>query len=266
MKLPDIEIIEGKRAKFALYKNDDLIGKHLRDHGVFAEKEVTLAVSIAKSQPDSIILDVGANFGSFDVAVARTLSMINSGHMIHCFEPQSIVYFQLCTNIFLNRLTNVRPYNVAVGATEDTISLPILDFENSLNPGGFSYDPFTRENLERSSLKGGTARNLFTDQTEFVTQITIDSLALDKPISFIKLDVEGAELDCLFGSRRTIQDNGFPPIVFEDWGTKFDWHIDKSLRLRKYLTEDLGYQVSSIGGREMLAIHRDSFISRSLYS
>jgi hypothetical protein len=69
------------------------------------------------------------------------------------------------------------------------------------------------------------------------------------------LDVEGHELECLNGAVKTLDDNLFPPIVLEDWGSKFDWYLEKSLQLRTYLTKELGYVLSPLGGRELLAQH-----------
>ena len=62
-------------------------------------------------------------------------------------------------------------------------------------------------------------------------------------------------MECLNGAVKTLDDNLFPPIVLEDWGSKFDWYLEKSLQLRTYLTKELGYVLSPLGGRELLAQH-----------
>ncbi|NDC39609.1 MAG: FkbM family methyltransferase, partial [Proteobacteria bacterium] len=44
---------------------------------------------------------------------------------------------------------------------------------------------------------------------------TLDSLALQEPISFIKMDVEDNELSVLKGGQETLKRSGYPPILFE---------------------------------------------------
>ena len=72
--LPELEIVKTKSGLFCLFKNDDLIGKSLRDVGSFAEKEAHLAITFAKRRPGSLVLDIGANLGAFAIPVGRELS------------------------------------------------------------------------------------------------------------------------------------------------------------------------------------------------
>ena len=77
--LPELEIVKTKSGLFCLFKNDDLIGKSLRDVGSFAEKEAHLATMFAKGRPGSLVLDIGANLGAFAIPVARELSGLGGG-------------------------------------------------------------------------------------------------------------------------------------------------------------------------------------------
>lgn len=58
------------------------------------------------------IVDVGANNGSFAVDFSH---LVGDHGRVFSFEPQRIIYYQLCANVFLNGLDNVYCYNVAVG-------------------------------------------------------------------------------------------------------------------------------------------------------
>jgi FkbM family methyltransferase len=172
--LPELEILKTKSGTFCLFKNNDLIGQSLRRNGAFAEKETNLAINFAKGSPKSLVLDIGANLGAFAIPVAKRLSELEGGGNIHCFEPQRTVFLQLCTNVFINRLSNVLAHNVAVGQQNTEIVIPVLDFEKSNNPGGFSVDPSTRDNLAHSGMRGITAINYYSTGFESVNQVTLD--------------------------------------------------------------------------------------------
>src|SRR3954466_6872256 len=58
---------------------------------------------------DGVVLDVGANYGAFTVALG---SMVPSA-MVHAFEPVPSVCTILCDNVFRNRLSNIAVYNTA---------------------------------------------------------------------------------------------------------------------------------------------------------
>jgi len=251
--LPEIEIVKGKGVYFGLFKNKDLIGKQIRETGSFAAKEALLAYEYASKKNDSIVLDVGANLGSFTIPLAK--SLLDSRKRILCFEPQRIVFQQLCANLFLNRLDNVEAFHMALGESSATINIPCLDFSQSTNPGGFSIDSDTRSKLIKSSSLGQTAPNVFLKQEEKVNVYALDDLAIDREISIIKLDVEGHELEFLKGAVNTLKRSNWPPIIYEDWGDKFEWHLKKSQELKNFLTNVLGYKIKPIGGREFLAIH-----------
>jgi len=50
------------------------------------------------------IIDIGSNNGNFAVDFAH---LVGDHGRVFCFEPQRIIYYQLCTNVFLNGLDNV---------------------------------------------------------------------------------------------------------------------------------------------------------------
>jgi hypothetical protein len=52
------------------------------------------------------------------------------------------------------------------------------------------------------------------DRMDVVPNICIDDLNIQN-IGFIKIDVEGAELDVIKGLVCTIQQNNYPPLLFE---------------------------------------------------
>ena len=90
-----------------------------------------------------------------------------------------------------------------------------------------------------------------TQKTYYVQQIELDSLGYFEDVAFIKVDIEGLELEFFRGARKTIVENNFPPIIFELWD--LDWYKEKADQTRSYL-EELGYSFMPLG-MEILAQH-----------
>ena len=199
------------------------------------------------------MIDAGANIGGFTVPIAQALK---SNGRVFCFEPQRIVFQQLCANIFINELDNVFVHNVALGDVSGTIEIPELDFHSSANVGGFSVDEEIRKNIEDDARLGRTFNNKIIENNKIsVPIVPLDSYEIFSQVSFIKVDVEGFELEFFRGARNTIISNGYPPIVFELWENK-EWYTEKAEKTTAYLVE-LGYSFEKFG-REILAQH-DSF-------
>ncbi|MEN9712504.1 MAG: hypothetical protein RLY90_765, partial [Pseudomonadota bacterium] len=72
-----------------------------------AEK-VEFAVRVCEnSPPSSIALDIGANFGTYSLAMARAMQKL--GGRVYAFEAQRIIYYMLCGSVSLNSLENCYP-------------------------------------------------------------------------------------------------------------------------------------------------------------
>ncbi len=249
--LPKIEVIDANSNLYFVLENPDIITRELKSKGDFAREEKNCCAKFIKGKENITVLDIGANIGTFAVGIAKILDQVNSD--VVCFEPQRVVYHQLCGNIFLNRLDNVQTFNCAVGDINRKIKIPVLDYSLSTNPGGFTISDSIRENLNKEMSAGRTASNSYKKSIEHtVDMIRIDDLNFEKEVAFIKIDVEGFELECLTGSIETIKKNNFPPIVFEDWGEKFSWYQNKSRETFQFLT-NLGYKISQLENRNYLA-------------
>jgi FkbM family methyltransferase len=159
--------------------HDRFIGRALDKYGEISRGEVMFLRQLIG--PGMTVVDVGANIGVLTVPFARLVSP--SGKVI-AFEPQRIIYQMLCGNLALNALDNVVAYNMAVGRVAGTIAVPPVDYTQAGNFGGVSV----------SAAAVG----------ETVPLTTIDSLAVPR-CDFMKIDVEGMELDVLEGARNTLQ-------------------------------------------------------------
>jgi len=107
------------------------------------------------------------------------------------FEPQRIIYQQLCANIFLNKLSNVFTHQLAIGREVGIVSLTPIDYSTGA-PG-------------EVRIHGNSG--------EAVQCVPLDSFELTN-VSLIKMDVERYEPFVFDGARKTIEQNR-PVILFE---------------------------------------------------
>jgi len=250
--LPPVKIFELDSLRYLVFDNRDIITQSLASGQDFCALEKKLCRHFIEDKKCPLVLDIGANFGMFSIGMAKELYERGGGSVI-AFEPQRIVFQQLCANVIINQLSNVITINAAVGIKKDTLNIPRLDISASTNPGGYSVDPDIREKLLSEYERGTTAQNFYLPNVfETVELLPLDDIEFIRGVSFIKLDVEGCELDVLKGAVESLKDSGYPPIVFEDWGNKFEWYEERSRATISFI-ESMGYRISRVEGRNYLA-------------
>jgi len=145
-----------------------------------------------------IYLDVGANIGLFTLIAAHKVG--NDGH-VYAFEPTSISFQRLLTNIRLNQFSNVSPFQIALSDAPGQVSMQV-----SLD----GYDG-------RNSLTSPTAGEKFIP--EMVSALTLDQFIQDqhlaKKITMIKIDVEGWETHVLTGGQGILSSAEAPILQIE---------------------------------------------------
>jgi FkbM family methyltransferase len=140
--------------------------------------------------PGGVMLDVGANIGNHAVYLSDLFDEV------HCFEPSPKIAARLSGNVRLNGLSNVHVHRVGLGAAE-----ALLPFEEVAENLGLSrFDP-----------NGEGPRLAITIGDKWVSDRGLER------VDFIKIDVEGFELEVLKGLRQTIE-RFSPVIAFEYFG------------------------------------------------
>jgi FkbM family methyltransferase len=147
-------------------------------------------------QPGMTFLDAGANIGEFSVRASKLVGP--SGH-VHAFEASPTTFADLSRNLALNRVTNVTANQMALtsasGPVQFFMSRGIASGSSSLRP---AHD--------------------YSGSAVSVRGITLDDYCAQAGISrvdFIKMDIEGAELEAFKGARRLLSSPGAPVMVFE---------------------------------------------------
>lgn len=205
------QLINGKHGVFVVNPRDHYVGLALATYGEYCEHEVRLFSQLVK--PGDTVIEVGANIGAQTVPLAKLVG--DFGH-VHAFEPQPIIFQNLCANIALNSLLNVHTYSQAAGNASGYAVLPPVDYTKLGNFGG----------IELQNQGQGTT----------VPVARLDDMLPDLPhVRLLKLDVEGWEQSVLEGAPNLIVRHR--PILYLE-----NDRIDKSQSLIEYI-QALGYRL-----------------------
>jgi len=148
------------------------------------------------------VIDGGANIGVFTLVWAKLLDVWG---MILAFEPQDRIYYALAGNVALNNLWNVKAMHCALGISSRThVMVPRVRYNESANFGGVSM--LATENKD-------FAQKIDPKDSYAVPCTSIDNLELPR-VDFIKLDIEGMEIEAIAGARKTI-DRDKPVMLIE---------------------------------------------------
>jgi len=174
-------------------------------------------------QPGWIVVDVGAHIGYYALILAQ---LVSPQGLVYAFEPVASNFHTLEENIKLNQILNVEAINQAVFDRSGHLELSVLD-------------------------GAGLPDHASIDGSRGVRSIIVESTSLDdyfaqrdRPINFLKIDVEGAEASVLKGARKLIEADrpsmeieihyfdGHPeknpaPQMLLDWGFELRW-IDQA--------------------------------------
>jgi FkbM family methyltransferase len=120
--------------------------------------------------------------------------LVGASGTVYAFEPDPSMYQALLKNISENALTNVKAYEYALGRTSGVASF--------IAEGGVS---------SRLSTETQLSDQLITVQIDALDNLLQSAESID----FVKLDVEGAEIECLEGMRNIIQRNPDISVVLE---------------------------------------------------
>lgn len=158
--------------------HDQYIGRSIDRYGEFSAGEADLFRQAVRR--GWTVVEVGANIGAHTLMLAR---QVGPQGVVYAFEPQRIVFQALCANLALNSITNVHCRQEALGESAGTINVRPLDYQRENNFGGLAL--------------GGS-------RGEPVPLVTLDSFELPQ-CQFLKIDVEGMELNVLKGASQTIE-------------------------------------------------------------
>jgi FkbM family methyltransferase len=165
--------------------------------GNYPEVELDL-IPLAVHAGDRV-LDIGANFGYYSYPLSRAAG--STGH-VYAFEPVPFTFRTLQIVAHLLRLRNVEIIPKGCGDRAGTITLDVPLQANGAMSTGLAYISGRKQDHA-----GKEAQIRWTATRRVVAEvIRLDDFlpALDD-LSFVKIDVEGAELFTFRGGERTIE-------------------------------------------------------------
>ena len=180
--MKNIRLSSTNDTTFITLTNDVYISKSLELYGEWSFGEIECLSKFLK--PTDNIVEVGSNIGSHTVFIARDL--VPNGN-VYAFEPRRQLFQLLCANLSLNGIENVFFNQCALGKAAETFSEGKLELGNILNAGGYAL----------GSIPG--------DTETFDIRPIDDFLNTLQPITVLKADVEGHELDLLVGGKKLIE-------------------------------------------------------------
>ena len=223
------------------------VGYQLFKNSSFDPFEIDFALQlleIRKSQYGEgvVAIDCGANIGAHTVEWAKL--MYGWGEVL-AIEAQERVFYALAGNITMNNCFNARAIWAAVGAENGEIGVPVPDY---LSPSSFG----SLEIRKRASNEF-IGQAIDYDKPQLTRLMTIDSLGLAR-VDFIKIDIEGMELEALLGAAETIR-RCLPSLLIEKIKSDED-------RLSEMLIT-WGYQLFSLG-LNILAVHSSDPLAKEI--
>jgi FkbM family methyltransferase len=221
---------------YLIINDGDSVQSKLIRTGSFEPAAARIADAVSRIKPGAVV-DVGANIGTFSIRLAK----LNAEAEILAFEPQRPVYYQLCANVLLNCARNIRAFNLAVGSSKGSISVPLFDPYVERYTGSVTLDPAIA--AVRATIPGVEEPSLRAQSHEAVELATLSDLLAGKAVSFMKIDVEGMELSVLQGAAAVLR-RSRPVIFSEAWDlVEFTRHkaaIFEFLRTFHYLVREFG--------------------------
>lgn len=190
MRAPgDTQLVATRHGPMLVFRSDLYIGRSLDLYGEYCAAEFDIFAQVVR--PGAAVVEVGANIGAHTVPLARRCAP----GPLWAFEPQQRVFQLLCANLALGQVANATCFPDACGAQAGAAELPPIDYAAAENIGSVSLSP-----AGLNPPSAATVRVAPLDETPVTG------------CDFLKIDVEGWEVEVLQGAAATIA--RFAPTIY----------------------------------------------------
>ena len=212
-----------------LYLRAHQVGMMGRDEREFLEKTI---------RPGMQILDVGSNIGLYSIILAR---LAGPEGRVTSFEPDLELFTVFRRNCELNGIVNLTAHQLALGSARARLLLNKMIVNSGDNHLGATPHVLFREAIAAEV-------------------VSLDEHLPNLPVDFVKLDVQGWELEALRGMRRMLTANRNVKIYFEFMpqncpraGSSYDDLLDYLQSLDFQIMDPVGGQVLDRAALTVLA-------------
>lgn len=218
------EIIQTNFGNF-LINEYDLIGNFLKNYQFWEIHLYEFYSQILNE--NSYCIDAGANLGF------HTIQFGKLSKKVYAFEPQPLVFNQMCANILFNDLNEIIvPYRLALGDKYDKQQLWNIEHEDWVGNEVYNWGG-------RGIIPKGYGGKRSTDNEvrdyDIVDVVTLDSFDFPK-CDLIKIDIQGYEYFAFLGAQKLIKTHK-PIILVENPLEENDIDIKSKLFLK-----EIGYE------------------------
>lgn len=211
-------------------------GKLYNSYSVNYEVEFALRSIVAMREESPVVLDIGANRGEYSSILVKNLPTTAT---IHCFEP-SLDHVQALTAL---ENEYVGTFFLHSKALSSSVGTKVLYKDQTGSTHASLYD--------RDLAYQGLAP---LSQTEQIATTTLDLFVTDigiEKISFLKVDVEGHELDVFMGAASCLREGRINALQFEFGGCNIDSRTYVKV-FHEILVRSNGYSLYRLAPRKRL--------------
>ncbi len=246
---PPFKLVRSRHGWMLVNPNDAYMGQAILAYGECCEIEVAFLLRWISARP-GLVIEVGTNIGTHTLPLAKALAA--EKRQLIAFEPQPVIFQNLCANLALNAVANTVAWPFACSDQPGRVYFSRPDYSSGGNFGGVS--------MTSEPMAGSVA----------VPCVTLDTMVESDAVSLMKIDVEGFELRVLQGAREIIE-RSRPVLYVENdrpdrsealiewlWSARYRlwWHVPMLFNPANFFgnVEDRYERVASIN---MLCVPRE---------
>ncbi|AWV99686.1 FkbM family methyltransferase [Arcticibacterium luteifluviistationis] len=199
----------GKKSFQAFYKKLYSLSLRGMNYGIVDSGEENvlkiLSLELSKSNVPLVLFDIGANVGTYTQTLLKNFP---KNSRIFSFEPSKKTFQELKKNIGAEE---INLFNVGLGERPESINLYSTDNNSTL------ASAYQRTSDENETLN-----------IEKIEIITLDNFCQDNNIDnidFMKVDVEGYEINVFKGASESLSNKIIKTIQFEFGGTQIQARV-----------------------------------------